>query len=267
MQPVTFTLDLEDQRAPGDPVPRYVDATHRLLEFLAERDVRGTVFVVGELAEQSPELVKEIAAGGHEVALHGWSHDALATFTPDEFRRDAARGRALLEDTSGAAVTGFRAPMFSLVPESRWATDVLAELGFGYSSSVLPARNPLFGDPTCPARPFRWPSGLLELPCPVMRVGDVGLPFLGGVYFRSLPLPVVESAGAIAGRDQLLWVYCHPYDFDPDEPFWVVPEVGPYGSRLLWYNRRNMLAKLGRVLAGRTGAPLAERAQQIFPTR
>lgn len=267
MQPVTFTLDLEDQRAPGDPVARYVDATSRLLEFLAERDVRGTVFVEGELAERSPELVKEVAAAGHEIGLHGWRHVSLTTLTPDQFRRDAARGRALLEDITGTSVTGFRAPMFSLVPESRWATDVLAELGFGYSSSVLPARNPLFGDPTCPARPFRWPSGLLELPCPVMRVGAVGLPFLGGVYLRTLPTPVVQSAGAVAGRDQLLWVYCHPYDLDPDEPFWVVPEVGPWGSRLLWYNRRHMLAKLARVLAGRAAPPLGERALTIFPPR
>ncbi len=260
---VTFTLDLEDHRHDDGREVRYPQLTHEVLDFLDARDVRGTFFVVGEVAEAEPELVREIAARGHELALHGWRHVPLTELEPDGFRADVVRGKALLEDLGGAPVGGFRAPTFSLVATTRWAVDVLADAAFTYSSSVLPAMSPLFGDPTVPTAPFRWPNGLPELPCPVVRGGPVGLPYLGGVYLRALPAPASAGARAVVGRKQLLWIYCHPYDFDPGEPFWVVPDAGPMGSRLLWYNRRRTFAKVERILRGRAGRPLGERLHEV----
>jgi hypothetical protein len=177
-------------------------------------------------------------------------------------RADLTRGKALLEDLTSTSVRGFRAPIFSLVASTRWAVDVIADVGFTYSSSVLPARSPLFGDPTLPTGPFRWPNGLLELPCPVARAAGLGLPYLGGVYLRAIPTSASHVARARFGRDSLQWIYCHPYDFDPDEPFWVVPEAGPLGSRLLWYNRRRTFAKVDALLRDRAGLPLAERLDE-----
>ena len=113
--------------------------------------------------------------------------------------------------------------------------------------------------PSLPTTPFRWPNGLVELPCPVVRAGGLGLPYLGGVYLRALPAPASAWPAAGVGARQLLWIYCHPYDFDPDETFWVVPEAGRLGSRLLWYNRRRTFAKIEAALRGRAGPPLAER--------
>jgi polysaccharide deacetylase family protein (PEP-CTERM system associated) len=260
---ITFTLDLEDHRPDERAELRYPEVTRQLVRRLGELGIRGTVFVVGEEAERHPDLVREVAAAGHEVGLHGWRHRPLTELTPAELRADIERGNALLEELSGAPVRGFRAPMFSLVPPSRWATDVLAESGVAYSSSVLPARSPLFGDPSVPTHPFRWPSGLLELPCPVARVGGTGLPFLGGVYLRVLPRPVVDVLCRMTRGHDARWVYCHPYDFDPDEPYWVVPEAGKLGSRLLWRNRRRALARVERVLRGRVGPPLAEVAASL----
>jgi polysaccharide deacetylase family protein (PEP-CTERM system associated) len=260
---VTFTLDLEDHRPSEAHDERYPALTRSVLDFLAARDVRGTFFVVGETAERHPDLVREVAARGHEVGLHGWRHVALTEQDPDGLRADVERGKALLEDLIDREVLGFRAPIFSLVPASRWATDVLAAAGFAYSSSVLPAKSPLFGDPSLPARPFRWPNGLLELPCPVARVGPIGIPYLGGVYLRALPTLVSGVACRSFGTRQLEWIYCHPYDFDPGEPFWVVPEAGRWGSRLLWYNRRRMFAKVEAALGDRPGPPLAERLSTV----
>jgi polysaccharide deacetylase family protein (PEP-CTERM system associated) len=260
---VTFTLDVEDHRPSADAEERYPALTRDVLEFLDAREARGTFFVVGETAEAHPELVREIAVRGHEIGLHGWRHQPLTELSPDAFRADATRGKALLEDLAGAPVCGFRAPTFSLVPDSRWAVDVLRDVGFTYSSSVLPARSPLFGDPSLPAVPFRWPNGLVELPCPVVRAGGVGLPYLGGVYLRAIPGKASAAARRHAGRDQLLWIYCHPYDFDPDEEFWIVPDAGRIGSRLLWYNRRRTFAKIEAMLRGRTGPPLAERLTEV----
>jgi peptidoglycan-N-acetylglucosamine deacetylase len=263
--PITFTLDLEDHE--GLHGPRYAAPTRRLLEALESDGVRGTVFVVGTLAETDPGLIRDIAERGHEIALHAWRHDPLTTLTPEEFRSETAQGKALLEDLAQRPVEGFRAPTFSLVPASRWAPEILGELGFSYSSSVLPARNPLFGDPECPTRMFRWPSGLPELPCPVVRVGNIGVPFLGGVYLRALPFALVRLARRFLTGDQILWLYCHPYDFDPDEEFWVRPEVGQLGSRLLWYGRHAMLDKVRRLLREGAAPPLAERVPMLVPDR
>src|SRR5204862_2870610 len=179
---VTFTLDLEDHRQSDADEIRYPAVTRSVLDFLDARGVRGTFFVVGETAEAEPELVREVAARGHEIALHGWRHVPLTELDAPGFRADVIRGKALLEELAGRPVVGFRAPIFSMVPESRWTTEVLADVGFTYSSSVLPAKNPLFGDPSLPITPFRWPSGVVELPCPVVRVGPIGLPYLGGVH-------------------------------------------------------------------------------------
>lgn len=261
--PVTFTLDLEDHREHASQEVRFPHLTRQVLDFLDAREVHATFFVVGEVAQSEPGLVREVAARGHELALHGWRHVPLTDLDPNTFRADVARGKALLEDLGGRPVGGFRAPTFSLVPASRWAVEVLGEEGFTYSSSVLPARSPLYGDPALPTGPFRWPNGLPELPCPVVRGGAVGLPYLGGVYMRALPGQVSACARATAGRGQLLWIYCHPYDFDPDEPFWVVPDAGPMGSRLLWYNRRRTFAKVERILRGRAGRPLGERLHEV----
>jgi polysaccharide deacetylase family protein (PEP-CTERM system associated) len=208
--------------------------------------------------------VKTIAAAGHEVALHAYRHVPLTQLSPAVFRDESARGKALLEDLTGTAVRGFRAPTFSLVPASRWAVDELIDLGFTYSSSVLPARSPLFGWPGQPRHPYRWPGGLLELPCPVASFGaHLANPYLGGVYFRVLPWPAVRLGLARARPDEVLWLYCHPYDFDPDEPFVPRGDVGRLGNRLLWLNRAGMAARVARVLAGRAGRPLCERAESI----
>jgi polysaccharide deacetylase family protein (PEP-CTERM system associated) len=256
---VTFTLDLEDHRPVRVGEERYPAITRTVLAFLADRSVRGTFFVTGEILENQPDLVREVVASGHEVAFHGFHHVPFTQLEPDQLREEAKRAKGMLEDLSGQEVVGFRAPQFSVVPESRWAIDVLGELGFTYSSSVLPARSPLFGDPTAPTTPFRWPNGVVELPCPVASMGGIGLPYLGGVYLRTLPRAAQNAARRVFGRGQLLWIYCHPYDFDTTEPFWVVPEVGRLGSRLLWYNRDRAFAKIDALLAGGAAPPLGER--------
>jgi len=257
MRAVAFTLDLEDHRPGPEHAVRYPAAVRAVLAFLAARSVRGTVFVVGEVAQQSPDLVREVAAAGHEVGLHGWRHTPLTASGPVALRDELARGRDLLQSLTGQEVGGFRAPTFSLVPDSLWATDVLAEVGFTYSSSVLPARNPLFGFRAAPRTPFRWASGVLELPCPVAGPRAVALPYLGGTYLRVLPGVLVAAARRMAPRGAVLWAYCHPYDFDPGAPYWQV-ERSRLQSRLLWVNRARMFDKLGRVLAAGATPPLGE---------
>lgn len=261
-RPVTFSLDLEDVRTAPDQPDRVPAVTVRVLDRMAELGVRGTVFVVGELADAHPDLVRRAAADGHEIGLHAHRHVGLDKMGgAGAFRRDTAAAKARLEDLVGAAVAGFRAPIMSLVPDTAWAVDVLGELGFTYSSSILPAANPLFGFPGAPEVPFRWPNGLVELPAPLTGVGSARLPFLGGTYLRVLPWPVVVTARRLGDLGPVPWTYCHPYDFDPGERFWWVPDAGRMAP-LLWVGRRRMETKIRRLLATGAGAPLRDRLDE-----
>jgi len=256
---ITFTLDLEHHWYSDHDPDRFVAAAETLLDLTDRLRVRGTIFVLGEVVERAPGLVKSFAAAGHEIGLHGDEHTPLPELSIEELRADIARGKRRVEDLVQQPVVGYRAPYFSLTRAARGAVDVLAAEGFTYSSSVLPARNPQFGWPEAPAAPFRWPEGIVELPVPVLKRGTRGLPFLGGAYLRALPTFVVELGIRHTAPAQVLWTYCHPYDVDHGESFHTIPRLGYAQSRLLWLRRGAMVRKLERVLAGRVAPPLAER--------
>ena len=260
--PILFTLDLEDHRPDSSAEIRYRSVVRALLDDLDRWNARGTVFVVGEVAQQSPELVREIAARGHEVGLHGADHTPLTELSPQQLREVLGAASRSLSDLVDAPIAGFRAPIFSLVPETSWAPQILSELGFEYSSSVLPAWNPLFGWPGAPRTPFRWPCGLIELPAPVTGIGPLRLPLLGGTYLRAAPTAVVRWARWRARHHQMPWLYAHPYDFDPGEPRWTVPEAGRVGSLLLWHRRRSM-SKRVRMLVENSDRTLLEAARGL----
>ena len=254
---VTFTFDLEDHRARRDTPARYAAITRQLLPWLVELGVRGTFFVVGEVAVADPALIREVAHHGHEIALHSYDHRPLTLLTPARFRDDTLRGRAVLEDLTGQPVQGYRAPVFSLTPASRWAVAILVELGFDYSSSVLAAPHPLYGYAGLPSSPFRWPEGLLELPAPLATLGPWRLPYLGGFYLRYLPMALIQWLRMRAPRDELPWTYCHPYDFDNEEAFVPIRDAALWVSLLLWFNRGATRAKLARLLADGCAPPFA----------
>lgn len=260
----SVTLDLEDLRPSLDLPERVVDATHRVLDLFAEYDVRASVYVVGELAERRPDLVRRASDEGHEVGLHAWTHVPVPTLTPEAFVADTRRGRALLQDLSGQPVDGYRAPMMSLVPEASWAIPLLGEMGFAYSSSVLPAPSPLYGWPCLPRRPFRWHDGPLEFPCPLVRLGPIDLPYLGGTYLRVLPAAVRRLGLRRAADDEALWAYCHPWEFDPGEPFHLHDHIGILASRIAWLRRSRMERQVRRLLADPVAPPLTEVAASLL---
>lgn len=266
---ITITLDLEDNRRSPDQQPRFVAMTERFLAFAETHGVTATVFVVGELARSHPRLVRQVAQAGHEVGLHGLRHVALDRIGPGRLREELTTGRALLEDVAEVPVRGFRAPIFSLTPRTAWAIEEIADAGFEYSSSVLPASNPLHGWPGAPRQAFRWTNGLVELPCPVAGRGRLLVPFLGGIYLRYVPEPVTRRLIRGLEADTLAWSYVHPYDLDVDEPFFVLPHAGWLTSRLVHTRRGATLPRIERLLqaAGGPAPPLAERLRELGPSR
>jgi peptidoglycan-N-acetylglucosamine deacetylase len=252
--PVTVTFDLEDNRSSPDQEARFVAMSHRFLDFIEERQVTATVFIVGEIARSHASLVRRVAEGGHEIGLHGLRHVTLGDVGPARLEAELREGLALLQDAAQAPVRGFRAPIFSLTPATEWAVEQIASVGFDYSSSVLPATNPLHGWPGAPREPCRWGNGLIELPCPVGGAGHLSIPFLGGIYLRYVPLALTRRLLAGLGERSAPWSYCHPYDFDPDEPFFVMPHAGWLTSRILHTRRGATLTRLETVLATAGGA-------------
>lgn len=259
---ITFTLDLEDHRPDETQPARYPFIVGEILAFLEEQNIKGTFFTVGTLAERKPKLIKMIQEQGHEIAHHSYDHTTLDKQTPDEFRTHTQKAKDILEDITGKKVTGYRAPVFSLTKDTIWAVDILKELGFEYSSSILPASNPLHGFSGTPTQPFKWSNGLLEIPAPIGKIGPMTMPYLGGFYFRYLPFSIVQQQIAKANDNANLWTYCHPYDFDAEEKEWRIKDASIPVSLLLWFNRKNTFKKLEKLTNNYSfSAPFKE---QIF---
>ena len=202
---------------------RVVRNTERLLDIFAEFDVRSTFFVLGWVAAQHPDLVRTIAARGHEIASHGYAHRLIYDQTPRAFRDDVRRSKRLLEDSGGRRVVGYRAPSYSITPRSLWALDVLVEEGYEYDSSIFPIRHDRYGIPVSDRRPYsieRAGGTLIEVPASATRVGLLNLPVAGGGYFRILPYWWtrwgIDRVNRLEDRPAVF--YLHPWEIDPDQP-------------------------------------------------
>jgi polysaccharide deacetylase family protein (PEP-CTERM system associated) len=197
---------------------RVVRNTEKVLSLLQERDVRATFFVLGWVGERYPGLVGKIRSQGHEVACHGYDHRLVYNQTPQEFRRDVRTAKRILEEASGGAVVGYRAPSFSIVEETRWALEILSEEGFHYDASVLPGVHARGGMPGADRFPGRI-GGLREFPMSTLHLAGLNFPFSGGGYFRLLPYRFIRwGIGACHRQGQSAIVYVHPWEFDPAQP-------------------------------------------------
>lgn len=245
-----FGVDLELSGLAAPAGERAAALTGRYLDFLERRGARGTFFVVGDAARAAPGLVRRIAAAGHEIACHSDRHVPLDRQDPARFRDDLLRSLDALAAAGAGEVRGYRAPCFSLTARTAWAYEVLAGLGFVYSSSVLPARSPLYGWPGFGAAP-RAMSGVLELPVTLLPWRLLPLPMGGGVYFRVLPAPLLRAAyRKRRGAGEAVSGYLHPYDVDAGgaaAAFAGVRRFGP-SAWLLRANRGAVLSRLDRLL-------------------
>jgi polysaccharide deacetylase family protein (PEP-CTERM system associated) len=224
--PPVITVDVEDWPQStwerSLPItPRAASNTCRVLDIMQACGVRATFFVLGKFAETFPQIVREIAAAGHEIASHGHGHEEIFTQSREEFRRDIVRSRDYLEQLIGQQVLGYRAPDFSIVRRSLWALEELAGAGFQYDSSIFPIRKRRYGIPEWPVVPVRiqLPSNrrITEFPIATYPFRKTNLPVGGGGYFRLLPKFVSLRLVRRVLTVQPFVFYCHPYEFDPRE--------------------------------------------------
>ena len=224
-------------------------STDRVLDLFGSRGVKATFFVLGWIAERYPALLRRIVADGHEVASHGYDHTRVHQFTPVQFREDVTRTKLILEDLSGVAVRGYRAPSYSIDGRNLWALDILQETGHAYSSSIYPVHHDLYGMPDAPRFPFRLrPGAILEIPVTTVQIGGRNLPCGGGGYFRLLPYGAFRwmLARVNAQDRQPGLFYFHPWEIDPDQPRIA---NAPLKSRFRHYlNLESMHGRLSRLL-------------------
>ena len=273
--PHVFTVDVEDwyQGLTLDTAewprfaPRLQIGLSRLLELLDEAGVRATFFVVGWQAERTPEVVREVARRGHEIACHAYSHQFVYRQTLDVFREEVRRGRGILEAIVGEPVVGFRAPFFSITAESLWALDVLVEEGFLYDSSIFPVWNHRYGIPRAARQPgfITTPAGarIFEIPLSTLRLPGngfplgVNVPVSGGAYFRLYPYRLTQALVKRLEREgERLVFYAHPWEYDPEHPRIRLPRFVPHVTHYM--NLDTMAARTRQLLAEFRFAPVRE---------
>lgn len=192
----------------------------RIMDLLAERDVKATFFTLGWIAQRYPQLVRRIAAAGHEVASHGYGHERASDLSHDAFALDITRAKKLLEDQTGVAVKGYRAPSFSIGTGNLWAFDALKRAGYEYSSSVYPIQHDHYGMPDSPRFAYRVGAGILEIPATTVRMMNRNLPSSGGGYFRLMPYAMSRwllRRVNTEDREPAVF-YFHPWEIDVDQP-------------------------------------------------
>lgn len=201
---------------------RFERNTRGILELLEKHATKGTFFVLGWNAKKDPNLVREIARAGHEIASHGWSHRLVYRLDRSEFREDVSRTKSLLEDTTGSQISGFRAANYSITEKSLWALEILAETGHTYDSSIYPIHRGVYGIASENRRPHVRKAGqneIAEFPMSTARLAMWNLPFASGAYLRFMPLWITKSLLRLHNRRNTpTMVSVHPWELDPEQP-------------------------------------------------
>ncbi|MGB3738727.1 MAG: XrtA system polysaccharide deacetylase [Pontixanthobacter sp.] len=215
----------------------------RILDMFVEANVTATFFTLGWVAKRHGPLMRKIVDAGHELASHGYDHTRVFTLSREEFAADLRKARCILEDASGVAINGYRAPSFSIDQRTPWAYRELVEQGYAYSSSVAPVAHDHYGWREAPRfafKPLPW-ADLVELPVTTAILGGRRVAAGGGGFFRVLPYAfsrwAIRQVNRREGRPAVF--YFHPWEIDPDQP--RVPEA-PIRSRLRHYTRLQAMA-------------------------
>ncbi len=222
-----FTLDVEDYwciflrywlNEDAEPSDAVVRNTEWFLQIFAENNVKVTCFILGDVVKKYPSLVRKIAENGHEVASHGFSHKQVFKLSKEEFRQEISDSKKLLEDITSSSVVGYRAPAFSVMPDTQWALEILAEEGYKYDSSVYPISGKRYGwpgfSPDICKIDLASGNSIIEAPMSTINVFGKTLPSAGGGYMRHFPYLVTRMAIKQIQKKRPAIVYMHPYEID-----------------------------------------------------
>jgi polysaccharide deacetylase family protein (PEP-CTERM system associated) len=237
-----------------------VDCTERLLVMLDTYDAKATFFVVGEVAQQYPSLIKKIVAADHEVASHGQHHYEITKISQTQFKQEITESKKTLEDIAGCEIYGHRATSFTVTPKTKWALEELAIAGYRYDSSVFPFQGRRYGWPgfcrdICSVN---LASGrkIVEVPMTVVDFMGKMLPGCGGGYLRHFPYIYTRWMINKTIKKRPFIVYVHPYDIDtappPTQQLVDIIDSAPFKMKLRHRsqvrNRKTIMGKLQKLL-------------------
>lgn len=256
-----LTLDVEEAfhasafedhtLSPAQRQSRLAIGLETFLTLTRESKVTSTCFVVGAVASTHPDLIRALVKEGHELACHSHTHRRIQTMRPQAFREDLKRAKDTLESLTGVSVRGFRAPTWSITPQTLWALDILVETGFTWDSSIFPVHHDRYGIPGAPRFPYalHTPGGALirEYPPSTLALLGARLPVAGGGYLRLYPEAATWAAIGALNRleHRPAVVYLHPWELDADQPRLTA-------ERLRWWRHAvgisHMKSRLSRLL-------------------
>jgi polysaccharide deacetylase family protein (PEP-CTERM system associated) len=257
-----LTIDVEDYFHPTEvqisgtaeraPLPPRIEAVmDGILEQLDRHKCLTTCFVLGWIAERHPKLIRRIADAGHEIGCHSYAHKLVYNLTPAQFRQDTFRAVRVIEDACGVTPRLYRAPSYSITPQSMWALAILAELGFTHDSSIYPIKHDRYGIPGFNRFAHMRETGsgaIMEVPVATVKLADdVVAPVGGGAYLRLLPYRYTAAGlRRLNQREgQPGCIYFHPWELDPDQP--RLP-LGRIARMRTYTGLRGMKAKIERLL-------------------
>jgi polysaccharide deacetylase family protein (PEP-CTERM system associated) len=273
-----LTIDVEDYHnvvardwlgRDGPPTAAVVGNTQRLVDLLGRRGVRATFFVLGEVAAEFPRLMRELVDAGHELGVHGFRHRQVFKLTREEFRSEVADAKSAVQEAAGTEVVGHRAPAFSIVPETRWALDILAQVGFRYDSSIFPFAGRRYGWPGFSPDIHEIDLGdgrsIIEAPMSTVSLLGRRLPACGGGYLRHFPLAFTRWALRRIQSERPAIVYLHPYEIETNATMIDVSALAPGAARrarrfhrIQMRSRGTVEGKITRLLDEFDFAPLGE---------
>ena len=263
-----FTVDVEDgvsiamRDAFHKVVPqtdRVVRTTQNILELLDKHQTKGTFFILGEVAQDFPKLITEIADLGHEIGVHGYHHLQFFRMTPTKAKEELSSAKKLIEDITGNEVKGHRAPAFSIIPKTAWGLEVISEVGFQYDSSIIPIKSSRYGWAGFPkdivTMTLESGKSIIEVPISTVNYFGKSVPFSGGSYMRLFPKWFIQSIFEKQSKNRPIIHYMHPYELDTTPyPTYYFEELKK--STLLkelkmrsnWINRGSVYDKLDTIL-------------------
>ena len=204
--------------------PKVINGIGKILELLRKNDTNATFFVVGELLEYEPEILDKILENGHEIAFHTMYHTRLNDFNSKEQFLDELKKFSRLTNNKSK---GFRAPTFSLDSSTSWAIKALVENNYIYDSSIVPAKNSMYGHPDAQENPYKISSKsienqdenakLMEYPLLVTRFLGKKVPAGGGFYLRTLPMRIIKNAIKEYEKKEIpATFYIHSWELTPE---------------------------------------------------
>ena len=268
-----FTVDVEDwaQSTLDHSLPiggRVVANTHALLELFADAGVSATFFILGKVAEAYPSLAVRIAAAGHEIGTHGYSHESIEAMAVTRFKEELHRSVDTLRQQIGQPVLGHRAADFSISARSLHLFEYLIDEGLIYDSSIFPIRHPRYGVPGAWRAPhhIRCHSGrmLIEFPMATMHVANMILPAAGGGYLRLFPYWWTRLAlRALEKKGLTATCYMHPYELDVtelDETPYHLPKLLRWSQNT---NRKSVRTKLQHLFSTFRFVTMTQASQEL----